>query len=229
MTKNQLMVTIHSKDVTEILALYRRSEIDFPPHFLVRLMHSFPMMYNTIQSKLDGLAGRGHFIQKITLEMPVQGGSKSGQPDFRAASDPSYQTKANFGFVPRKVWCITLQMSYWESRWRQKCPNSRSIHHLQGAEVRNYKKPNFRGKPALIQIFILVDLTQASTMRKSRSTAFRICVTYRGPDDFWPSYRHSKSADGGKSESVTEIMSRYKKKTRPQFSKFRLHIESAGY
>jgi len=47
-TKNQLMVTIHSKDVTEILALYRRSEIDFPPHFLVRLMHSFPMMYNTI-------------------------------------------------------------------------------------------------------------------------------------------------------------------------------------
>ena len=48
MTKNRLMVTIHSKDVTEILALYRRSEIDFPPHFLVRLMHSFPMMYNTI-------------------------------------------------------------------------------------------------------------------------------------------------------------------------------------
>ena len=47
-TKNRLMVTIHSKDVPEILALYRRSEIDFPPHFLVRLMHSFPMMYNTI-------------------------------------------------------------------------------------------------------------------------------------------------------------------------------------
>ena len=48
MTKNRLMVTIHSKDVTEILALYRRPEIDFPPQFLDRLMHSFPMMYNTI-------------------------------------------------------------------------------------------------------------------------------------------------------------------------------------
>ena len=48
MTKNPLMVTDHSKDVPEILPLYRRSEIDFPPHFLVRLMHSFPMMYNTI-------------------------------------------------------------------------------------------------------------------------------------------------------------------------------------
>ena len=29
---------------------------------------------------------------------------------------------------------------------------------------------------------------------------------YMGPDDFWPSYRRSKSADGGKSESFTEIM-----------------------
>ena len=48
-------------------------------------------------------------------------------------------------------------------------------------------------------------------MRKSRSTAFRICVTYRGPDDFWPSYRRSKSADGGKSESVPEIMRCQKK------------------
>ena len=55
-------------------------------------------------------------------------------------------------------------------------------------------------------------------MRKSRSTAFRICVTYRGPDDFWPSYRHSKSADGGKSGSVPEIMRCSKKKSRTQFS-----------
>ena len=47
-TKNRLMVTIHSKDVTKILALCRRSETDFPPHFLDRLIHSFPMMYNTI-------------------------------------------------------------------------------------------------------------------------------------------------------------------------------------
>ena len=141
-TKNRLMVTIHSQGVPKILAPYRMTKFDFPPHFLKGLMHSFPMMYNTIQSKLDGLAGRGHFIKKFTLEMAVQGGSKSGQPDFRAASDPSYQTKANFGFVPRKVWCITLQMSYWESCWRQKCPNSRSIHSSQGAEVKNYKKPN---------------------------------------------------------------------------------------
>ena len=48
MTKNRLMVTIHSKDVPKILPLNRMTKFDFPPHFLVRLMHSFPMMYNTI-------------------------------------------------------------------------------------------------------------------------------------------------------------------------------------
>ena len=70
-TKNRLMVTVHSKDVPEILPLYRMTKTDFPPHFLDRLMHSFPMMYNTMGSKLDGLAGRGHFLQKIAFEMAV--------------------------------------------------------------------------------------------------------------------------------------------------------------
>ena len=70
-TKNRLMVTVHSKDVPEILPLNRMTKFDFPPHFLKGLMHSFPMMYNTMGSKLDGLAGRGHFIQKIAFKMPV--------------------------------------------------------------------------------------------------------------------------------------------------------------
>ena len=65
------MVTIHSKDVTEILPLYRMTKFDFPPYFLKGLMHSFTMMYNTMGSKLDGLARSGHFIQKIAFEMPV--------------------------------------------------------------------------------------------------------------------------------------------------------------
>ena len=65
------MVAIHSKDVTEILTLYRRTKFDFSPHFLDGLMHSFPKMYNTMGSKLDGLAGRGHFLQKIAFEMAV--------------------------------------------------------------------------------------------------------------------------------------------------------------
>ena len=71
MTKNRVMVTIHSQGVTEILALYSNMKFDFPPQFLKGLMHSFPMMYDTMGSKLNGLAGRGHFLQKITLEMAV--------------------------------------------------------------------------------------------------------------------------------------------------------------
>ena len=71
MTNNRLMVTIHSRDVPKIMALYRRTKIGFPLHFLDGLMHSFPMMYNTMGSKLDGLAGRGHFLQKIAFKMAV--------------------------------------------------------------------------------------------------------------------------------------------------------------
>ena len=71
MTKNRLMFTIQSKGVTDILALHWITKFDFPPHFLEGLMHSFPIMYNTMGSKLDGLARRGHFLQKITFEMAV--------------------------------------------------------------------------------------------------------------------------------------------------------------
>ena len=68
---------------------------------------------------------------------------------------------------------------------------------------------------------------QDRTMWKSTDSAFRICVTHGGQNDYWPSYYCSKSGHGGKSEFVIEIMIRYKKKTRPQFSKLMLGIESA--
>ena len=68
---------------------------------------------------------------------------------------------------------------------------------------------------------------QDRTMWKSTDSAFRICMTLGGPDDLSHSYCSSKSEDGGKSEFVIEIMIRYKKKTRPQFSKLMLQIESA--
>ena len=52
-------------------------------------------------------------------------------------------------------------------------------------------------------------------------------MTRGGQNDYWPSYYRSKSGHGGKSEFVPEIMIRYKKKTRPLFSKLMLGIESA--
>ena len=65
MTRNQMRVAIQSGCVTKIRALPRWSKNDFPPEFQNCQMHSFPIMYNTMGSKVDGLAVRDHFLQKM--------------------------------------------------------------------------------------------------------------------------------------------------------------------
>ena len=62
-------------------------------------------------------------------------------------------------------------------------------------------------------------------MSKGMPGAFQKCITYGGGDDLGMSYGLSKSTQI--SITFEAEMSRNKKKTRPQFSKFRLHIESA--
>ena len=42
----------------------RMSKIDFQPDFWNPQMLSFPNMYNTMGSKVDGLAVRDHFLSK---------------------------------------------------------------------------------------------------------------------------------------------------------------------
>ena len=73
MTRNQMRVAIQSGCVPKILALQRWSKNDFPPGFLNRQMHSFPIMYNTMGSKLDGLAVRDHFLPKNGLKTAILG------------------------------------------------------------------------------------------------------------------------------------------------------------
>ena len=68
MTRNQMRVATQAVCVTKILALQRWSKIDFPPEFQIRQMHSFPIMYNTMGSKVDGLAVRDHFLPKNGLK-----------------------------------------------------------------------------------------------------------------------------------------------------------------
>ena len=41
------------------------SKIKFQPVISTRQIHSFPKMYNTMGSKMDGLAVREHFLSKI--------------------------------------------------------------------------------------------------------------------------------------------------------------------
>ena len=107
------MVTIHSQAVTEILAPYWIPKFDFPPHSLKGLMHSFPMMYNTMGSTFYCLGGRGQFLNKKCLKKGSLGGDESGQP-----GDPSHQTKPDLrhdsisGTYP---WSVILSDLHWPS------------------------------------------------------------------------------------------------------------------
>ena len=64
MTPNQIRVTLLCHGVTEILTRHGMSKMDFEPDFRNPQMHSFPNMYNTMGSKMDGLAVREHFRSK---------------------------------------------------------------------------------------------------------------------------------------------------------------------
>ena len=72
-TRNRMRVAIQSGCVTKILALQRWSKNEFPPQFQTRQMHSFPIMYNTMGSKVDGLAVRDHFLPKNGLKTTILG------------------------------------------------------------------------------------------------------------------------------------------------------------
>ena len=103
----------------------------------------------------------------------------------------------------------------------------RAVTLLRGGGHGKLQKSTFFASFASPRKFCEEKFYQDRTMWKSTDSAFRICMTLGGPDDLSHSYCSSKSGDGGKSESVIEIMRWWKKKTRPQFSKFWLQIESA--
>ena len=63
-TRNQVRFTSLSQCVTKILTLHGMSKIDFQPDIWISHMLSFPNMYNTMGSKVDGLAVRDHFLSK---------------------------------------------------------------------------------------------------------------------------------------------------------------------
>ena len=64
MTQCKMEVRILSGGVTKILTFHRMSKIDFQPDFSNPQMLSFPNMYNTMGSKVNGLAVREHFLSK---------------------------------------------------------------------------------------------------------------------------------------------------------------------
>ena len=56
---------IQSDPVPKNLTIHRMSKIEFQPEFRNPQMLSFLNMYNTMGSKMDGLAVREHFLSKM--------------------------------------------------------------------------------------------------------------------------------------------------------------------
>merc|ERR1711989_301680 len=108
-----------------------------------------------------------------------------------------------------------------------KLSDRRPLEIFLGEALKKCKNWHFLLLSLLLENFVKTIFTRIGPCEKSTDSAFRICVTHGGQNDYWTSYYCSKSGHGGKSEFVPEIMRCYKKKTRPQFSKFWLHIESA--
>ena len=71
MTRNQVIVTSLSGCVTKILALHGMLKMKFQPDFCNPQMLSFPDMYYTVGSKVDGLAVREHYLSKIALKTAI--------------------------------------------------------------------------------------------------------------------------------------------------------------
>ena len=95
-TRNQMRVAIQSGCVPKILALQRWSKNDFPPEFQNREMHSFPIMYNTIGSKVDGLAVRDHFLPKSGLKTAIWAATVLDHPTSKWAGTHNFKDIANF-------------------------------------------------------------------------------------------------------------------------------------
>ena len=104
-----MRVAIQSGCVTEILAFQRWSKNDFPPEFQNRQMHSFPIMYNTIGSKLDGLAVRDHFLPKNGLKTAILGDTILDKLTSEGAGTQIFEAIAKFSMCFEKFGTLSLK------------------------------------------------------------------------------------------------------------------------
>ena len=78
------------------------SKNDFPPEFQNRQMHSFPIMYNTMGSKLDGLAVRDHFLPKNGLKTAILGDTILDRLTSEGTGTQIFKAIANFSMCLKK-------------------------------------------------------------------------------------------------------------------------------
>ena len=159
-----MRVATQSGCVTKILALQRWSKNDFPPEFQNLKMHSFPIMYNTMGSKLDGLAVRDHFLPKNGLKTAILGDTILDRLTSEGAGTKIFEDIANFSMCFEK--CGTLS-SIWAMGKASSFKIVRTTGHYffrRGAHEKLQKTDFFR-KTLAPEKFIIENFFQHRTMR----------------------------------------------------------------
>ena len=178
-------------------------------------MHSFPIMYNTMGSKVDGLAVRNHFLPKNGLKTAILVATILDRLTSEGAGTQIFKGIDNFSMCFKKIGTLS-------SKWAMgKASNFNSVREKNlyfffVGWTQKLQKTDFFRWTLTPRNLLKEKFFQHRTMSKLTSRRIWKCIIYEGYGDFCASYYPSKSAHGGKSESVTIIMRCPKKKTRPQ-------------
>ena len=175
-TRNQMRVATQSVCVTKILALQRWSKIDFPPEFQTRQMHSFPIMYNTMGSKVDGLAVRDHFLPKNGLKTAILGDTILDRLTSEGAGTQIFKGIANFSMCFEKFGTLS-------SKWAMgKASNVNSVRETNlyffgGGAHEKLQKTGFFAFRQITWDFDIETHIQGTTMLNLTSRRIRKCIT----------------------------------------------------
>ena len=185
------------------------------------------MMYNTMGSKVDGLAVREDFLSKSAWKSPILAARFLDHLTLEGASTHNFK---DYGLFRR---CFE-KYGTWAFRWAMGRPSSIKIVRL--AAIWNFfrggngklQKTAFFAKNPSPRYFLMGKFFQDRTMSKLSSRGFRKCGTFWAYDLFNGSYCCSKSAKGSKSVFVPKNKRCQKKKTRPQFWFFGPEMNGQG-
>ena len=102
-TSFKLMVTIQSGCVPEILTLCRIHKMFFRKYHEKAFIQSFPTLYNTMGSKVDGLAVKSKFLQKTALKTAFLRDTKLDQVTLEGAGTPNFKSTDIFDMFPENL------------------------------------------------------------------------------------------------------------------------------
>ena len=124
-TQCKMEVRILSGGVTKNLTLHGMSKIDFQPDFRNALMLSFLMMYNTMGSKVDGLAVREHFLSKSAWKSPILAARFSDHLTLEGASTHNFK---DYDLFRRCFWQLFDFLNRTNGSSESSCPKFSETH-----------------------------------------------------------------------------------------------------